>query len=272
MTSRHSRRSPPRRSGRPSCRSRSTGPDAISVNQPMTYRVEVKNEGEAPARQARLRVEVDRDTKLIRMSRSEPGDADPRVEGSTLHWDLGTIDPGKEVDVSFTVVGHQEAELKHQAAAESACDRGGDFARTVTANANVQTRLLTYPALLLELVDRTDPVRVGGTETYRITVVNQGSGADENVKVTLRVPDQFKLVEASGPGESKADGQTVTLGPVDRLPPQERSRLGRPVQGRGPRRCADEGHAHQPVSAGGPAGRLDRVHSDRRPRLGASRR
>ena len=200
-----------------------TGPDAISIHQPMTYRAEVKNEGEAPARQARLRIEIDRGAKVIRMSRSSPGDADPRFEGSTVHWSLGTIDPGKEVDVSFTVVGHQEGEFKHTAIAESVCDRGGDFAKTATATANTQTQILTYPALLLELVDQTDPVRVGGTETYRVTVVNQGSGPDENVKVSLQAPNQFKFVTASGPGEAKADGQTVTLGPLDRLPPHERA-------------------------------------------------
>ena len=84
------------------------------------------------------------------------------------------------------------------------------------------TQVLTFPALLLELVDRQDPVRVGDTEVYRVTVLNQGSGADNDVKVTCTLPDQFKFVDVSGPTKAKADGQTVHLGTIDRLGPHER--------------------------------------------------
>jgi hypothetical protein len=148
------------------------GPDAIYVRQPMTYRAEVRNEGEAPARDARLRIDVDRRAKLIRMSKSDPVGAEPSLDGNALYWDLGTIDPGQKVDVSFTTVGHEEAELKHLATASSACSRGGDFAKAATSTVTAQTRILTFPALLLELVDRTDPVRVGETEHLCATAFN----------------------------------------------------------------------------------------------------
>ena len=125
--------------------------------------------------------------------------------------------------MSFTTVGHEEAELKHTATASSACNRGGDYAKAATATVAAETRILTFPALLLELVDRTDPVRLGETETYRVSVLNQGSGADHDVKIALQVPEQFKFVGANGPAEAKAEGQTVTLGPIGELQPQARA-------------------------------------------------
>ncbi len=72
------------------------------------------------------------------------------------------------------------------------------------------------------MVDQTDPVEVGNEEVYTIVVRNQGSGPDENVKVTCELPDQFKFVRADGPTEAKADGQTVNLGTIDKLEPNEK--------------------------------------------------
>jgi uncharacterized repeat protein (TIGR01451 family) len=200
-----------------------TGPDSMYVNQPMTYRVEVTNEGGAAARAAQLRVEADRAAKLVRTSKSEPGSAEPRIDGNMLSWDLGTVEPGQTVAVSMTVVGRDEAELKHTATATSACERGGDFAEAATATETVQAQILTFPALLLSLVDQTDPVQVGQVEVYRVTVLNQGSGADENVKVVCTLPEQFSFVDAQGSEQSSADGRTVTLGPINRLAPHERA-------------------------------------------------
>lgn len=199
------------------------GPSSMYVNQPMTYRVEVTNQGEVAARAARLAVEADEMARLVRTSKSDPLDVAPDISGNNLSWDLGTIQPGQTVAVSMTLVGRSEAELKHTAVATSACERGGDIAEAGTATQTVQTQILTFPALLLQLVDRNDPVQVGQKEVYRVTVVNQGSGADENVTVTCTLPEQFRFISAQGTGEAKADGQTVTLGPIDRLSPNERA-------------------------------------------------
>jgi uncharacterized repeat protein (TIGR01451 family) len=199
------------------------GPSTMYVNQPMTYRVELKNEGGAAARVTRLQIDADRAAKVIRVSKTDPGDAAPQISANTMTWDLGTVEPGETIAASFTVVGRTEAELKHVATAASACGRGGDVAKAASATVAAETRVMTFPALLLSLVDRVDPVMVGDHEIYRVTVLNQGSGPDQNVKMVCAIPDEFEFVDAQGDNPAKADGQTLTLGPIDKLAPNERA-------------------------------------------------
>ncbi len=78
---------------------------------------------------------------------------------------------------------------------------------------------LTLPALLLAAVDEHDPIQVGQTETYTITIVNQGTGEDTYVQVTCKLPENYEFVGVEGPTEAKADGQTVIFQPIDRLDP-----------------------------------------------------
>ena len=65
------------------------------------------------------------------------------------------------------------------------------------------------PALNVCIVDTEDPICIGETTTYNITVVNQGSEADNNVVVTLTFPDELEPLRASGDSQGQVSGQTV---------------------------------------------------------------
>lgn len=196
------------------------GPSAQFIDQPMTYQATVKNEGDAPAQEARLRIDVDEHARILRMSKSEPEDVRPQQDGHTLAWQFGDLEPGGERTVSFTINTSQQANLKHVAHATSACAAGGDLAKAATDTAEVATELITLPALLLEMVDREDPVKVGEIEHYDIVIKNQGNGPDQNVQVKIDLPDQFEFVDASGSTNAKADGQTVTFEPIPEMAPK----------------------------------------------------
>ena len=73
-TSRHTRTSRTPRFVRSKLAVDINGPESMYVNQPMTYQIHVKNEGGASARDTRLQVEADRASKLVRTSKSAPGD------------------------------------------------------------------------------------------------------------------------------------------------------------------------------------------------------
>lgn len=199
------------------------GPSAQFVNQPMTYQATIKNEGDAPAPEASLRIDVDENARVLRVSQSDPGKVRPQQSGQTLSWQFGDLEPGGERTVSFTVNTSQKEELKHIAHATSACAAGGDLAKAATDTAELTTALITFPALLLEMVDRNDPVKVGDTEQYDIVVRNQGSGADQNVQIKVDLPDQFEFVSASGATKATADGQTITFEPIDELAPRAKA-------------------------------------------------
>jgi len=197
------------------------GPDAEYMNQRVTYQATVKNEGEATARKARLRIEADRNAKVIRVSKATSDAAAPTVQGNTLTWDLGDLEPGKSSVISLTTTARTKDEETHKATASYTCPRGGDFARAVTAT--IRTEVIALPALLLELVDKQDPIQVGSNEVYTIVVLNQGEGEDRNVKVVCRLPEGLTYVEAAGPTKATASGQDVTFGAIDRLAPKEKA-------------------------------------------------
>lgn len=199
------------------------GPSAQYPNQPVTYRARVRNEGDAAAPEARLNIRVDEGARVLRMSKSDPGDATPQQSGQTLSWSLGDLEPGGERIVSFTIASGRKEELKHVAEATSACAAGGDLAKTATDTAEVTTAMVTFPALLLEMVDRNDPVKVGDDELYYVTVRNQGSGPDHEVKIDVEFPEQFEFVEATGPTKAKVDGQTVSFEPIEELGPKAKA-------------------------------------------------
>jgi len=202
------------------------GPTTQYVNQPMTYRVRVRNTGEATATRTRLQVQIDEKARLVRTSQSAPGNVSPKQpDAHTLTWDLGNLDPDQDRVISFSVVSRGAAKMEHVATAASYCEACEDVApedRGSVATSKVQAEVLTFPALVLEMVDQNDPIQVGETEVYTISVVNQGTGTDENVQITCKLPGEFEYVNVTGPTEAKADGQTITFGKVDRLGPRQR--------------------------------------------------
>lgn len=194
-----------------------TGPKAHYLNQPMTYQAHVKNTGDGPAPDASLRIDVDGKCRIVSVSKTEPKGATPSESGNTLTWNLGDLDPSAERTVSFTVTTRGTEDLKHVAVATSACAAGSDRADMATDRKTIATNIIALPALVLEMVDEVDPVRVGDQQQYHIVVRNQGSGPDKDVQLKLELPEQFEFVSATGTTDVKANGQTLEFGTIDQL-------------------------------------------------------
>ena len=199
------------------------GPGTMYVDRPATYQVRVDNKGDAPAVDAELRVQADRQVRLVQMSKTEPGGATPQDSGNLMTWRLGNVEPGGHRVISFTTTGRGTDAVEHKATATSACARGGDMAQAATVTDQIETTVVTLPALLLEMVDQVDPVRVGQEEVYTVVVRNQGTGPDHDVKVVCTLPDEFTFVSGNGPTEVKADGQKVDLGTIEMLAPRAKA-------------------------------------------------
>lgn len=221
------------------------GPDAQYLNQPATYRVTVRNDGDGPALDTVLEVDVDERTRLIRTSRTSLNSIDPKqADDRTLVWEIGTLEPGEETAVSFTVNlnrvpeaaeggqgenSQQSYSFRHVAEVTSRCADAEmcadeEVRKYASASANLDVELVTLPALLLELVDRYDQVTVGENVDYVLTIINQGSGQDTNVQLTVTLPDSLEFVRADGMTEAQNDGQKVTFQPIDTLAPGEEAR------------------------------------------------
>ena len=196
------------------------GPDSEYMDQRVTYQVTVKNEGEATARNATLKVNADKNAKVLRLSKASPEAAAPKIDGNMLAWDLGNLEPGKSVVVSMTTTANTADKQTHIATATSECAKATDAMKT--AQDTIMTEVITLPALLLELVDKQDPMQVGSNEVYTIVVLNQGQGDDKNVKIVCRLPEGFEYVESAGPTKANVDGQTITFDPLEIFAPKRK--------------------------------------------------
>jgi uncharacterized repeat protein (TIGR01451 family) len=80
------------------------------------------------------------------------------------------------------------------------------------------TDIQGIPAILLEVVD-TDPVQVGNTTTYTITVTNQGSAPGTKIELDATLEAEMEFVSGSGPTPVTGSGRTVDLGVLPTLAP-----------------------------------------------------
>lgn len=170
-------------------------PEAAYVGQAINYRVTVRNTGDAPAQNTVLHLTTTGGERI----------ADRNI---------GAIEPGGTRAVAITSgTGRTAGEVTLTATAEATC------ARPASDRATVAIR--TIPALLLEAVDNPDPVQVGTNTTYTITVKNQGSGPDANLRLAATLPPELRFVRGGGASEIRADGQRLTFAPIATLAPQQ---------------------------------------------------
>lgn len=187
-------------------------PDTAFVNKVLVYPITVKNTGDGQARDVVLDVRVDGSSEVLGFIEGGTVPDEPAGK-STLRRPLGTIEPGKAVRVDLAVRARFGGETRMSATARTDC------LQPVVANA--RTNIMTVAGLLLEVVDREDPIRVGDETAYRIEVKNQGSGADQNVQIIATLPDSLAFVKSSGPTPSKVEGKKITFAPLPTLKPGE---------------------------------------------------
>lgn len=138
-------------------------------------------------------------------------------------WAFGTLAPGATQQVDVTLFGTSGTKEKLKVAAESVCriDQVND--ERLFATDTTPLEIISLPALLVTVVDDEDPIAVGNQVTYEITVINQGTAADENIEVTAKLPRTMSFVEGSGETKVTSKGSDVTFGKLDRLEAGERA-------------------------------------------------
>ncbi|MDB5332662.1 MAG: hypothetical protein JWP03_3813 [Phycisphaerales bacterium] len=189
------------------------GPQQDYVNTPITYQVTVTNTGNAPARDAAVRVTPSGNAQLVNVTAPDGAQLASATTGPER---LGTIDPGQSKTINLTYQGNQGGVLRLDAVATAAC--------APEAAQRIETNIQTVAALLLEAVDERDPVRVGDNVVYNIAVTNQGNGPDTNVGVTAILPPQEQFVQATGATQASNDGQKVTFQSIATLGPKQTAR------------------------------------------------
>lgn len=175
----------------------------------ITYSWTVKNTGKVASNNTVVTANVPAGATFV--SATEGGVSAP----AGVTWNLGTLAPDQSRTVAMTVKPGAIGTYRADATAAGTC--------AVAVKDGCATNVKGIPAILLEVVDLTDPIEVGQNETYVITVTNQGSAPDNNIKIVCELPPEMEFVSGSGASNATANGKTVTFAALPNLAPKAKA-------------------------------------------------
>ncbi|QDT15271.1 COG1361 family protein [Alienimonas californiensis] len=188
----------------PSLDVRVDGPAEQYLGRDATARVTVTNNSDAPALNTMVAITAPEGARDVRFDTRD-------FDGETLN--VGCLMPGESRTYNATYRVEEAGEFDMAAAASAYCVEAVEKTLTTTYKG--------ISAILIETVDKVDPVAVGENTTYEVYVKNQGSAPDLNVNLTGTLPDGLTFVSATGDSDVKADGKNLTFGQIDELAPGE---------------------------------------------------
>ncbi|MDH3256546.1 MAG: hypothetical protein OEM27_02920 [Nitrospinota bacterium] len=159
--------------------------DKQYIGRPISYDFEVTNTGDVNAESAMLAAAIPANAAF--KSANSAGSFSQATRAVT--WDLGTLKPNDSKTVSMTLSGYEAGNAVAKAEANAMC--------ADVVYASQSNPVVGVPALLLELVDLSDPLSVGDTTIYQVTVTNQGTGPATNVALVGGFED-MSYITSSG--------------------------------------------------------------------------
>lgn len=193
-----------------------TAPQQITVDQQVQYQIQITNTGDEAARDLTIRQTLPQAAQLLSST------ASPQRQAQQLVWQLPALEPGQSTTVNASIQSDNPTRFTSTATADARCAE--------PASATASTQIQGLAALLLEVIDDKDPLRLGQTGRYEIHVTNQGNAPATNIRVLATLPRQLEYVTASGTtpqaGQlaTQAQGQNVTFS-IPTLEPGQTARL-----------------------------------------------
>ncbi len=178
-----------------------SGPQKRYVNLPAVYQITVENPGVVPLTGVSISDQVPEDATFVRAS-----DNGEQREKQVV-WALGDLDPGTSKTVELELKANREGTILNQAVARA--DRG------LSKQAQIKTVFAGVAALSMNVQNNNDPLELGNTLTFNITVNNPGSSLAKNVRVSLEAPAQLEIVRAAGDADHEKLGNVVTFKPIN---------------------------------------------------------
>jgi uncharacterized repeat protein (TIGR01451 family) len=183
------------------------GPEERPANLPAKYFLSVINKGKAAATNLLLSAILPDKTEFVSAS-----DQGVHMKGQVA-WFLKELPVNQRwtVELVFKSDGPGLRCIRASALADN----------KVTAQAERCTNFVGMSALYIEMVDREDPIAVGGETSFPITVVNTGNAPATNLRVRALVPPHMVLArtmpEQHQLGERVPQGQWLVFGPGEPL-------------------------------------------------------
>ena len=187
-----------------------TGSAEQFAGRNITYTFTVRNVGDSRATNVVVDDVIPSGINLVSV---QPANA-TRLE-NRLTWSLPELAPGASRTFSLTMRSRVRGRFTNHVTARAEC--------ADAVQARYASVVKGIPAILLEVVDRDDPVEVGGTETYIITTTNQGSAEDTNLVIQCELEDNMAYSSSDGPTKATVNGRIITFAPLAELPPKGRA-------------------------------------------------
>ena len=171
----------------------------------------VENTSDDPAIEVAVLMDVPESAENLSIS-------DGRIERNVDGFLIGELAAGEKRSFTATFRVNEPGNITAEAIATGYCV--ADPARKP-----LNIALVGIPALQLEVVDSTDPVRIGENTVYTIKVLNEGTAEDLNVKISGTLPEGFSFVSSEGEPKATADGRNLTFDPIASLAPGEEAEM-----------------------------------------------
>jgi uncharacterized repeat protein (TIGR01451 family) len=207
------------------------GPAVRYVGRPAVWEVDVTNAGAVPLAQVTVRdllppelefASATEGGRLQNAGRHPAKGEPPSALSREVAWDLGALKPGEQKRLQLTTTPTRMAEKALNVVLASAVPEGAGTTAGkghLQAEAEAALSIQGLPAFKLAVVDLDDPVEVGARTSYKITVTNTGSLPGSGVQVAAVLPQQMRLVAASGRSPYHAEGPRVVFEPLASLEP-----------------------------------------------------
>lgn len=182
------------------------GPAKLLLGRAATFNITVTNKADCEARDTIIEQHLSQGTTVRGVS------AGGQVQGNRVVWNVGTLAAGQSRRVAMTVEQAAAGGFSSIATAKSRC------AQQVSAASRATVKGI--PAILLEVIDASDPIAVGEDVTYVIKVTNQGSAPGTNIVVKCELENTMQYMGSTGATNATANGNTITFAPLANLAPK----------------------------------------------------
>ncbi|MEM6822009.1 MAG: hypothetical protein AAF558_08730 [Verrucomicrobiota bacterium] len=183
-----------------------SSPSSVIQGRSITYEITVSNVGKGTAERVNITSPIPAGTTFLSASNGGTAGA------GGITWPAVRLPAGSSTKLQARVRASSTSQVRTDATATTECAQ--------PASAFAQTTVKGVAAILLEVVDNPDPIEVGDTTTYTITVTNQGSATDTNIRVNCAIESALSYVSTAGATTGKASGNIVTFAPLPSLAPK----------------------------------------------------
>ncbi|MDR3234690.1 MAG: DUF11 domain-containing protein, partial [Planctomycetaceae bacterium] len=178
------------------------------LDLPSNYKLLIANTGNASAKSVDLELALPPSVKFVKTNQS--GVYEPQAH--CVRWALEELPAQESGEIELTVMPTQigEQSLKFTAKGQN----------NLRAESVLPVMIDGIPALTFEIVGNSNLVEAGKDAVYEIRVVNKGTKAANNVKVSANLAEGMSLIKAEG-GRYQANGGVVQYETLPLLEPKD---------------------------------------------------